>query len=201
MVVLGILSVIFAKIQSPNLLYRATAKVSYDQTRSLAGITSPVYYFSPYDNINSQTKIITSFPVLEKVARKLGYLNSKLTSAEILKSKEHMAVISGLEGQIVCEIEENTNIINIMVTSVDPEMAADIANAVAESYRDYNREQINKRTLDTKEFIEKQLNLITGRLKQAEEDLKNFQQERNIVVLDEQTNNDLKSSGRPRNGI
>jgi capsular exopolysaccharide synthesis family protein len=193
MVVLGILSVVFAKIQSPNLLYRAVAKVSYDQTRSLAGITSPVYYFSPYDNINSQTKIITSFPVLEKAARKLGYLNSKLTSAEILKSKEHMAVISGLEGQITCEIEENTNIINIMVTSVDPEMAADIANAVAESYRDYNREQINTRTLDTKEFIEKQLSLITGRLKQAEENLKNFQQERNIVVLDAQTNNDLNS--------
>src|SRR4030042_912505 len=113
MVVLGILRVVFAKIQSPNLLYRAVAKVSYDQTRSLAGITSPVYYFSPYDNINSQTKIITTFPVLE--------------------------------------------------------MAADIANAVAESYRDYNREQINTRTLDTKEFIEKQLSLITGRLKQAEE--------------------------------
>src|SRR4030042_7176594 len=81
MVVLGILRVVFAKIQSPNLLYRAVAKVSYDQTRSLAGITSPLYYFSPYDNINSQTKIITSFPVLEKAAKKLGYLNNKLSSS------------------------------------------------------------------------------------------------------------------------
>ena len=88
-----------------------------------------------------------------------------------------------------------------MVTSVDPEMAADIANAVAESYRDYNREQINKRTIDTKEFIEKQLNLVSGRLKEAEENLKNFQQDRNIVVLDAQTNNDLNVIGRPRDGI
>jgi len=193
MVVLGILSVIFAKIQSPSLLYQAIAKVTYDQTRSLAGITTPVYYFSPYDNINSQTKIITSFPVLEKAAKRLGYLSSKLTSSEILKSKEHMAVISGLEGQISAEIEENTNIINIMVTSVDPLMASDIANAVAEGYKDYNREEINKRTLDTKEFIEKQLNLVNGRLKEAEENLKDFQQDHNIVVLDAQTNNDLMS--------
>ena len=37
MIVLGILSVVFAKIQSPNLLYQAIAKVTYDQTRSLAG--------------------------------------------------------------------------------------------------------------------------------------------------------------------
>jgi capsular exopolysaccharide synthesis family protein len=193
MVVLGILSVIFAKIQSPSLLYRATAKVTYDQTRSLAGITSPIYYFSPYDNINSQTKIITSFPVLEKTAKKLGYLDSKLASTDILKSKEHMAVISSLESQVTCEIEENTNIINIMVTSVDSQMASDIANAVAESYRDYNREEINKRTLDTRQFIEKQLSLVSGRLKEAEENLKNFQQDRNIVVLDAQTNNDLNS--------
>jgi len=191
MIVLGILSIIFAKIQSPSLLYQATAKVNYDQTRSLAGITSPLYYYSPYDNINSQTKIITSFPVLEKAAKKLGYLNNKLSSQEILKSKEHMAVISGLEGQIICEIEENTNIINIKVTSIDPLMASDIANAVAESYRDYNREQINRRTLDTKNFIEKQLNLVGLRLKEAEESLKDFQQNRNIVALDAQTNNDL----------
>ncbi|MBN2225032.1 MAG: polysaccharide biosynthesis tyrosine autokinase [Deltaproteobacteria bacterium] len=193
MIVLGVLSIVFAKLQSPSLLYQAIAKVNYDQTRSLAGITSPVYYFSPYDNINSQTKIITSFPVLEKAAKKLGYLNKKLSSSEILKSKEHMAVILGLEGQIRCEIEENTNIINIKVTSIDPAMASDIANAVAEGYRDYNREQINKRTIDTKDFIEKQLNLVGGRLNDAEENLKNFQQNRNIVALDAQASNDLNS--------
>jgi capsular exopolysaccharide synthesis family protein len=192
-VVLGILSIIFAKIQSPSLLYQATAKVNFDQTRSLVGITSPNYYFSPYDNINSQTKIITSFPVLEKAAKKLGYLDKKLSSSEILKSKEHMAIISGLESQVICEIEENTNIINIRVTSIDPAMASDIANAVAESYRDYNREEINKRTIDTRDFIEKQLNLVGARLKEAEENLKNFQQNRNIVALDTQTNSDLVS--------
>ncbi len=193
MIVLGILSVVFAKIQSPSLLYQAVAKVNYDQTRSLAGIASPVYYFSPYDNINSQTKIITSFPVLEKAAKKLGYLNKNLSSSAILKSKEHMAVISSLESQITCEIEENTNIINIMVTSVDPTMASDIANAVAESYRDYNREEINKRTLDTKDFIEKQLNLVSERLQEAEKNLKDFQQNRNIIALDTQTYNDVMS--------
>jgi capsular exopolysaccharide synthesis family protein len=193
MIVLGILSVVFAKIQSPGLLYQAISKVKYDQTRSLAGITSPIYYFSPYDNINSQTKIITSFPVLEKTAKKLGYLKKNLSSSDILKSKEHMAVISGLESQISCEIEENTNIINVKVTSVDPAMASDIANAVAESYRDYNREEINKRTLDTKNFIEKQLNLVNERLKEAEQKLKDFQQNRNIIALDTQTYNDVMS--------
>ncbi len=193
MVTLAVLSVIFAKIQSPTQLYQSISKVRYDQTRSLAGITTPIYYFSPYDNINSQTKIITSYPVLEMTAKKLGYLNKNLRSQDILSSKEHMSVVSGLEGQIGTEIEENTNIIDIKVTSVDPKMAADIANAVAESYRDYNRDQINKRTIDTKDFIEKQLSLVSQRLKEAEENLKNFQQNRNIVVLDTQTNNDLQS--------
>jgi succinoglycan biosynthesis transport protein ExoP len=193
MIVLAILSVLFAKIQSPSLLYQAIAKVNYDQTRSLAGISSPAYYFSPYDNINSQTKIITSFPVLERAAKKLGYLDKNLSSSEILKSKKYMGVISGLESQIGTEIEENTNIINIKATSVDPTMASDIANAVAESYRDYNREEINKRTLDTKDFIEKQLNLVSDRLKEAEQNLKDFQQNREIVALDTQTYNDVMS--------
>jgi capsular exopolysaccharide synthesis family protein len=192
-IALAVLSVVFAKIQSPTLFYQSIAKVKYDQTRSMVGITTPIYLFSPYDNISSQTKIITSFPVLEKSAKKLGYLNKGLTSQEILKSKEHMAIISGLESQITTEIEENTNIINIVVTSIKPEMAADIANAVAESYREYNREQLNKRTIDTKEFIEKQLELVNERLTKAEENLRNFQQNRNIVSLETQTNSDLLS--------
>ncbi len=192
-VALSALSFIFALIQSPAPLYQAITKVKYDKSQTLAGMLTTVFYWSPYDNIYSQTKIIKSFPVLEKTAKRAGLLDERLDSADILTSKEYMSVISLLEAEIETQPEENTNIIRISVTDNDPDMAAVLANSVAESYREYNIEEINKRTIDTKSFIEEQLKLVSDRLRDAEDKFRKFQEERDIVSLDNQALMDLEN--------
>jgi uncharacterized protein involved in exopolysaccharide biosynthesis/Mrp family chromosome partitioning ATPase len=189
---LSLLSFLFALVQTPSPLFTATAKVKYDKSQTLAGLITTVFYWSPYDNIQSQIKIITSFPVLEKTAKALGLLEETVTSKEILTSKDYMSIISMLETQIEPEPEENTNIINIHVTAHEPEMAAALANAVAESYREYNIEEINKRTIDTKSFIEEQLEFVSNRLKEAEDTYRTFQEEKDIVALESQALLDLQ---------
>ena len=62
---LTLISALFAQIKSPTSFYEATSKVKYDKSQTLAGMLDSVFYWSPYDNITSQTKIITSFSVLE----------------------------------------------------------------------------------------------------------------------------------------
>lgn len=192
-IALSALSFIFALIQTPAPLYLATTKVKYDKSQTLAGMITTVFYWSPYDNIYSQTKIIKSFPVLEKAAKRVGLLDEELESVDILTSKEYRGVISLLEAQVETQPEENTNIIRIDVTSNDPEMAADLANAVAESYREYNIEEINKKTIDTKSFIEGQLKLVSDRLKDAEDKYRKFQEEKDIVSLNNQALMDLET--------
>jgi polysaccharide biosynthesis transport protein len=192
---LAILSFMFALIQSPSPLYRATAKVKYDKSQTLTGMMPSSFYFSPYSNIKSQTKVITSFPVVKEAAKEVGIIDKNIDEEEILNSQELMRRISTIEAAIVTEPEENTNIIRITVTYNDPEMAANIANALAESYKKYNKELLNKRTIETKKFIEKQLEELDARLKDAEDKLKDFQNKKEIVSLDSQAMFDLKALG------
>ena len=49
--------------------------------------------------------------------------------------------------------------------------AAEMANAFARSYREYNIREKNKKTFETKAFIEEQLRLTSNRLKLAENEL------------------------------
>ena len=191
-VALSALSFIFTKMQSPTPIYLSTADVKYDKRQSQLGLFPGAFYWSPYDNINSQTKVITSFPVLEKAAKKLGMLEEDLSSEEILNSKENMNKITAIEGMVDTEVEENTNIININVISIDPEYAARVANALAESYYQFNKEDVNRRIIDTKSFIEVRLKEVEDRLKEAEDNLKKFQNEREIVSLDMQAIMDLE---------
>ena len=54
------------------------------------------------------------------------------------------------------EHQQGTNIINIRVTSETPGEAATVANAFARSYREYNTQEKNKKTFETKAIIEEQ---------------------------------------------
>jgi len=190
---LAILSFLFALIQSPSPLYTATAKVKYDKSQALTGMMPSSFYFSPFSNIKSQTKVITSFPVVKEAAKEVGIIDMNVGEEEILNSQELMKKISMIEAAITTEPEENTNIITITVVYDDPVMAADIANALADSYKKYNRELLNKRTIETKKFIEKQLEELAARLKDAESELKKFQNKKEIVALDRQAMFDLKA--------
>ncbi|MBN1573272.1 MAG: polysaccharide biosynthesis tyrosine autokinase [Deltaproteobacteria bacterium] len=196
-VTLSVLSFLFALIQSPPPMYKAVAKVKYDSSRSLVGMM-PSFYYSPYSNIKSQTKIITSFPVLKEAAKEVGLISIGDMSEEqendtILHSKEHMSNISMIEAAVKAEPEEGTDIINITVIYKDPVMAADIANALAKSYKEYNIKLKNEQTIKTKEFIEKQLKELSRRLNKAEDELKDFQNKKEIVSLDSQALMDLKA--------
>lgn len=192
-VALSVLSFLFALIQSPPPMYRATAKVKYDKSQTLVGIVPSSFYYSPYNNIRSQTKVITSFPVVERAAKKVGLIDEDLSESKILHSQELMGVVSMIELATDTEPEENTNIIRINVTYSDPEMAANLANALADSYIEYNRELLNKRTIETKKFVEKQLEELSKRLKNAEDTLKEYQDKKDIVSLDNQAIMDLKA--------
>jgi tyrosine-protein kinase Etk/Wzc len=89
------------------------------------------------------------------------------------------------------EHQEGTNIINILVSSDNARESARVANAFAHSYRDYNIREKNKKTFETKEFIEEQLRLTSNRLRLAENELQAFKQSYGLISLDAQTQNTL----------
>ncbi|MBI5287006.1 MAG: hypothetical protein HY878_05385, partial [Deltaproteobacteria bacterium] len=172
-------------IRRPEAVYEATASVKVDRATSMAGLFLEVITFSPGDTLATQTVIIRSFPVLERVAKTLGTIPRG-------KAPDYSRIITQLQSKIKTEQEGNTNIINITVTSSDPDEAQRIANTVAQEFREYSILERNKQVMEARRFIERQLKLVEERLKEAEEALNRFREKKGVVSITEEQGNLLK---------
>ncbi len=187
-VLVGLCSYGFAKLKEPEPLYQAGSAIKIETTGSLASVLMGDFW-NQGENMVTHAYIITSFPVLEYTAKMLGWIPKTLSQGDIRKSKKHLAVIQRLKSLITAEQETGTNIINIQVISPNPRESELVANATAKTYREYNIQEKNKKTIETKAFIEKQLAQTSQALKRAEQELQSFKEGYALISIDEQTKN------------
>jgi succinoglycan biosynthesis transport protein ExoP len=151
--------------QTPT-VYEATAAVQFEQSARLSGLLMPVVWVSSPGLIETQAALIRSYPVLDVVARRQG------SAPGAGDDKAQAAARDALATRIRTARVPGTNIIEITANGADPRSARDLANAVAEAYRDYNRTLRNARVEEARKFIERQLRDAEERIRLAEaEDL------------------------------
>ena len=186
----GICSYGFAKFKEPTPLFEATSAIKVDRFSNLASILTGGYWRQS-ENMVTHAYIITSFPVLCETAKSLGWLPKNVSEEAIQKSQKYLTVIRHLKSMVEPEHQEGTNIIDIRLESEDARESARVANAFAQSYRQYNIREKNKKTFETKTFIEEQLRLTSNRLRLAEQELQAFKESYALISLDAQTQNTL----------
>lgn len=81
----------------------------------------------------------------------------------------------------------NTETIVVSARHPNPQVAAEIANAVAESFIEFNRELNRSELTVAREFIEEQLAIAEEQLRQAEEALKTFRENMGPVSPSDET--------------
>jgi capsular exopolysaccharide synthesis family protein len=182
-----IASFLFSLISTPEPLYTATSAVKVEQATDLTTLLLGTVAWTSWDNVATQAVIITSFPVFEESARQMGLIPENVSSAQIRSTNKYLQLVNALKYKISTEQEGNTNIINITATTSDATEAALLANTVAEVYRQNNVNERNKKVRETREFIEKQLQVVDSRLQQAEKNLRNYEQSTKLVAIDAQT--------------
>jgi capsular exopolysaccharide synthesis family protein len=193
----GLSSYGFAKLKEPLPIFESKASVKIERSNNLQGFMG--YYYDDPENIVTQAFIITSFPVLVQTAKITGMLPNEISDEEIRNTKSYLAIIQRLKGMVKANQEQGTRIVNISVTSNENQEAAFVANSVAKAYRQYNIQERNRQTFETKAFIEEQLELTSNRLRQAEEDLRVFKEGYALVALDAQTLNTLNKLAEVEN--
>jgi capsular exopolysaccharide synthesis family protein len=186
----GICSLGFAKFKEPVPLYEAVAAIKIDRSANIGSILTGAYW-NQAENMDTHAYIIKSFPVLAKAAQSMGKIPKDLSLDDIRSNETHLSVIQQLKSIVETEPQEGTNIIDIMVVSKDPYEAASNANGFASAYRDYNIEEKNKKTFETKTFIEEQLRMTSTNLKEAEKELQSFKEGYALISMDTQTQNTL----------
>ncbi len=188
-VLTGLLSFFFATFRSPLPLYESAAAVRIEESRDLAG-----YYYYPFTawgmgaNIATQTKIVTSFPVMEKVAKRTGHISENLTPEEIRADPDLLKVVLDVRDMVSCEQEDDTNIIAITAITADPRTSQLLANTVAEVYREEHMREKGRRVVEARKFIEAQLERVEAELRRSEEEVREFRETHQIISLDSQTN-------------
>jgi Mrp family chromosome partitioning ATPase/uncharacterized protein involved in exopolysaccharide biosynthesis/cell division septation protein DedD len=182
-IVIATLSVIglsFWLAQQKVQVFQATSAVKFEQSASLSGLLVEVLSYSGADSIETQAALIRSYTILEEVARRLGAVP---TGKDALPrdSKAYRAAVEDVGGKLRTSRVGSTAIIEITAISTEPREAADLANTVAEVYRDNNRRLRNARIIEARKYIEAQLRDIEQRLKRSEDDMWAFRDDNQIV--------------------
>jgi succinoglycan biosynthesis transport protein ExoP len=189
-VIVAICSYGFAKFKEPVPLYEAVAAIKIDRSANFGAILTGAYW-NQAENMVTHAYIIQSFPVLAKAAQITGKIPQDVSLDDIRSDKEYLSIVEQLKDIVEAEHQEGTNIIDITVVSPDPLEAASLANGFARAYRDYNIAEKNKKTYETKTFIEQQLRLTSDKLKAAERELQSFKEGYALISMDTQTQNIL----------
>jgi polysaccharide biosynthesis transport protein len=179
----GLCSYGFAKFREPTPLFEAGSAIKIDRFSNLASILTGGLWRQS-ENMETHAYIITSFPVLRTAADALGWIPP---GAADDAAGPQVQQIQRLKRMVDAKPQEGTHIINIRAVSADGREAARVANVMAQAYRDYNIQQNNKKTSETRAFIEEQLRVTSQRLKQAEQQLQDFKEQNQLLSLDAQT--------------
>ena len=167
--VVTITSFFYLSLQQP--IYEASTTVKILERQSIAGLLTEWIVYSPADIMESQAKIITGFPIMQKVALHLGLIDDTIPTSKI------HSIAGGLQGSVTTETVKQTNIIRITATTGNAKESMDLANTVAQVYVEENLLEKRKQASTARQFIEEQLSQLEGRLKEGEEHLRKFSDE------------------------
>jgi capsular polysaccharide biosynthesis protein len=132
--------------------YASTARVRAEQAASevtrMPGMPTPVGAYDPYF-LKTQFEVIQSEAVLGKVITSLDLNQAwgkKYTGGSPLKTPETLAL---LQARMDLRPVRGTSLIEIRVFSDQPAEAAQLANTIADSYRDYRSHIVKVEIVDT----------------------------------------------------
>ncbi len=162
-------------------IYESTATVDVDRniSTSVVGQESNARASSMNDSdlyLSTQVKLIQSDSVLRPVVQKLKIPQRGRPDAPVL-----------LPGLTVTR-PARTYLLLISYRSPDPQLAAEVANAVAESYKTHSYEIRYDAVRDQARFMRKSLDDLQAKMEQSSAALAAVQKELNIVNPDEKSN-------------
>jgi Mrp family chromosome partitioning ATPase/uncharacterized protein involved in exopolysaccharide biosynthesis len=183
-VMLAVTAYVFAIMRAPTPLYRATAVVSVERTFNVATLLlRDIVRMSPTGDLETQAALVKGYPVLGRAAQKLGFSPVATAPAEDQASPVHRDAVEQLARQIEVRHDNRTSLIEIIATASDPELAARVANAVAEAFREHDTESRARQVVEARRFIEGQLEEVGRRLQRSEDRLKKYQEANRVLLL------------------
>ncbi len=132
----------------------------------------------------TQEKIMKSRPVLTEVIRNLNL--QKVWGAELNEDKSPVApelALQILARSLRVEQDRDTTLMNVGATSEDPKLAAEIANEIANVYRDRRLFAKRREIQHAIDAMSNEVRKQQERVEEAEAELERIRQERGIALI------------------
>src|SRR5262245_16746004 len=162
-------------------IYRASATIMIDPEApkfvNLPEVT-PLGASAPWDPnyYPTQYEIIKSGPVLEKA----------IEAVNLKERAPHLSSYRVLQGSVMVEPRRNTRLVMITVEQSDPALAADIANAMAAAYAQYNLQLKMKGASEALSWLTDEANRLRAKVQESAVALQNYRVRAGILGLEEQ---------------
>ena len=179
-------SFLMASVWRPDPLYNAVAKVQLNLHQNLTGLYLQTIAYNSGDEIETQRTIITSHPVLKRTGSVLRLFDWATTADDSAQ------VLLNLYTRINTSQEGFTNIISIETTDPSPAHARDLANTLAQVYRDYDHDLKNHQAVTHREFVESQRGAARETLVEAEDAVRAYRERTDLISLESQASINLQ---------
>jgi succinoglycan biosynthesis transport protein ExoP len=183
-IVLTLFSGALAIIRAPSPIYEATCSIKFEKSVSPLGLYTQFISWGSGSEIETQMAVIKGYPVFEKAGSAMGLIDEERDSGARLGE-----IITRLQSQVTVTREGFSNIVNITGKASSPEFVAALTNQVALAYKGTHADEVRQRTTEAIKFIRGQLKDVGGRLKESEERLRGFREEKNVIALTAQSSN------------
>jgi polysaccharide biosynthesis transport protein len=168
--------------------YLATTSIMIDQSSldPVTGLALPIQLMAGY--MATQAEVIASHNVARKVVEKLK-LSENMELQEDFAEEEYTGDIKDwiadlLLKKLEIKLSRDSSLIQVEFTSLDPQAAADIANAFADAYVQTKIELRSRAAKSSADWFDSQMTSSRERLEGAQSALSTFQQQHGIIETD-----------------
>jgi succinoglycan biosynthesis transport protein ExoP len=172
-------------------IYESTATIDVDLKAPLGVVgqdsTAPAVPGNPDVFLATQLKLIQSDAVLRPVAEQYHLLPWSRKNASPEEEQRSAEAVVSLEG-LRATRPSNTYLILISYRSPDPHLAADVANAVANSYLAHSYDIRIRSSASLSTFMEKQMDELKANMERSGLALAKFEKDMEVVNPDAKTN-------------
>ncbi len=172
--------------QTPRYASKATILVNWGKETVIDIKNVKEDSLTGIDQLNSEVKLITSQEVMLEVAKTTGF-SQKLaqeTPEGRITNQTEGGVIGAMRSKISASLDKGTRLINIVAEETSPEGAANLANAVIDSFLKFKVLGKTSSTRDSIEFLVKETERLRGKLQETEKKLVEFREKNNLPDIE-----------------
>jgi capsular exopolysaccharide synthesis family protein len=174
-------------------VYEATAKIDVDRAVPTSVVGQEANPAAPGDDSDAfmatQMELLQSDAVLRPVAEHYNLLEKEDqvdgTSPEQTRRKDNAPVVLK---RLKVTRPISTYLLNVSYRSTDPQLAADVANGIAQSYLEHSFDIKVKSSGALSAFMQQQLDDLKARMERSSMALAKFEQQLNVINPEDKTN-------------